>query len=72
MSDAQLQVALDKANVPSETSAAIVDENAKARIESLRVCAGRVGLPRCPVPVLYTAHPQGTAKRHTDDGNCAG
>ena len=36
MSDAQLQVALDKANVPPETSAAIVDENAKARIESLR------------------------------------
>ncbi len=36
MSDAQLQVALDKANVPPETSAAIVDENSKARIESLR------------------------------------
>ena len=36
MSDAQLQVALDKANVPPETSAAIVDENAKARIEALR------------------------------------
>ena len=36
MSDAQLQVALDKADVPPETSAAIVDENSKARIESLR------------------------------------
>ena len=36
MSDDQLQVALDKADVPPETSAAIVDENSKARIESLR------------------------------------
>ena len=36
MSDAQLQVALDKADVPPETSAAIVDENSKARIEALR------------------------------------
>jgi EmrB/QacA subfamily drug resistance transporter len=36
ISDAQLQLALDKAGVPAKTSAAIVDENATARVKALR------------------------------------
>jgi len=36
ISDAQLQGALDQAGVPPQTSTAIVDENATARIEALR------------------------------------
>jgi MFS family permease len=36
MSDADLNAALDKAGVPPETAAAIVDENADARLDGLR------------------------------------
>ena len=36
MSDKELQTQLDKAGVPPSTAAAIVDENAKARIDGLR------------------------------------
>jgi len=36
VSDTQLTQALDQAGVPSDTSTAIVDENAKARIAALR------------------------------------
>ncbi|HXX90172.1 MAG TPA: MFS transporter [Acidimicrobiales bacterium] len=36
ISDTQLQAALDRAGVPPETATAIVDENEKARIKSLR------------------------------------
>ena len=37
ISDADLQQALEKADVPPKTADAVVDENADARIESLRV-----------------------------------
>jgi len=36
VSDADLEVALDEAGVPSETADAIVDENATARLDALR------------------------------------
>jgi hypothetical protein len=44
VSDAQLHAALDEAGVPSDTAAAIVDENSKARLDALRAALAVLGL----------------------------
>ena len=71
MSDAQLQVALDKADVPPETSAAIVDENSKARIEALRAALAVLAF-LAVLSLFFTRRIPWNSQRHPDDGNCAG
>ena len=44
MSDKDLKAALDKAGVPAADCRAIVDENAKARIDGLRTSLSLLGL----------------------------
>ena len=44
VSDAQLTQSLDKAGVPPETATAIVDENTKARIKSMRTALAVLAL----------------------------